>query len=64
LPEYYSSKVIFEEVDIKRMCDDIGEILGRLRHKSVFDYKSRRNVLLADKKSVDIEYKKNDILET
>ncbi|MEM3007881.1 MAG: hypothetical protein QXY15_07500 [Candidatus Nitrosotenuis sp.] len=45
------------------MCDDIGEILGRLKQKSVFDYESRRSVLLADKKIVDIEYKRNDLLE-
>ncbi|MEM2140843.1 hypothetical protein [Nitrososphaera sp.] len=45
------------------MCDDIGEILGRLKQKSVFDYESRRSVLLSDKKAVDIEYKKNDLLE-
>lgn len=63
LSEYYRSKVIFDDQDVKRMCDDIGEILGRLKQKSVFDYESRRSVLLADKKTVDIEYKRNDLLE-
>jgi len=45
------------------MCDDIGEILGRLREKSVFDYTARKNVLLVDSNSIDIDYKKNELLE-
>jgi hypothetical protein len=45
------------------MSHEIGEILGRLKEKEVFDLKGKVPIILIDRGSSPIEFKKNDLLE-
>ena len=45
------------------MRDEIGEILGRLKEKTVYDLKDKIPVILINRGSTNLEFKRTEILK-
>jgi len=59
----FESEVLFSELLIELMSKEIGEILGKLKDKSVIDLEKSLPIILINKGSTDIEFEKTNILK-
>jgi hypothetical protein len=59
----FESKTSISTRQIGYMSYEIGEILGRLKEKEVFDFKDKVPIILIDRGSSPVSFKKNDLLE-
>jgi hypothetical protein len=62
-PERSKSNVKFTDEQIELMSNDIGEILSRLKDKQVIDFDKSIPIVLLDRHSISVEFKRTDILE-
>jgi hypothetical protein len=63
MSDQFESNVKFSDRQIEIMGNEIGEILGRLKERNVFDFKEKVPVILLDRGSTDINFAKTDILK-
>ncbi len=57
------NKLTLSEEQLEIMRIEIGEILGRLKEKNVYDLREKIPVILINRNSIDAVFKKTEILK-
>ena len=63
MSEAFESNVKFTDEQVEAMCEGIGDILGRLKIKNVFDLEKEKPIILLDRSMSHIEFRKTELLE-
>jgi hypothetical protein len=62
-PSPFESGVNFSEDEVEAMSIEIGEILGILKDRNVFDLERQRPIILLDRSMSNIRFEKTELLE-